>query len=85
VVENAIQGIKVFLILREVFCHYQNEKGLIKEDNIFTICISLVNQKIKKTPLLSHDRTTFDWHKVFKLLLPLSPNLDENMTSDVEA
>ena len=85
VVENAIRVIKVFLILGGVFRHFRNGKGQIKEDDILTICVSLANRKIKKTPLRSRDWTASDWREVFELLPPLSPYPDENMTFDVEA
>ena len=84
VVENAIRVVKVFTILGGVFRHFRNGAGQINEQDILTICVSLANRKIRKTPLRSCDWTASDWREVFELLPPLSPYPNEEMFFDVE-
>lgn len=51
VVENAIRVIKSYKILSGVFRHWRYGKGQIKGKHILTVCVTLANRKIVKTPL----------------------------------
>ena len=84
VVENSFRVVKVFKILGRIFCHFQNGKGQIQENDILTICMSLANRKIKRNPLCSHFWTASNFREMFELLPPLGPDLHGEMPFDVE-
>jgi hypothetical protein len=46
--------------------------------------MGLANRKIKKKPLCSHDWTASDFHKIYKLLPPITPAFNKEMPLNVE-
>lgn len=61
VVENAIRVIKTYKILAGVFRHWRYGRGQIKGKHILTVCVTLANRRIKKTPLRSEDWMSPSW------------------------
>ena len=45
VVENSIQRVKQWRILKNVYRHWRNGKGRIEVDNVVTVVVALTNRK----------------------------------------
>ena len=69
VVENSIHVIKTFKILSSVFRHWRNGRGQINGNHVLTICVSLVNRRIKRKPLRAADWKASDFNDDDDLLL----------------
>jgi hypothetical protein len=52
IVENSINCVKQWRILKCVYCYWHNGKGLIKVNNVLTMVV-VTNRKIKQNPIRS--------------------------------
>jgi hypothetical protein len=53
VIENSINCVKQWCILKCVYRYWHNGKGLIKVNNVLTAVVVLTNRKIKQNSILS--------------------------------
>jgi hypothetical protein len=53
VIENSINRVKQWHILKCVYCYWHNGKRLIKINNVLTTVVVLTNRKIKQNPIRS--------------------------------
>src|SRR6185312_7625461 len=74
-VENSICQPKVWKILKEKYHHWRNGEGQIDGNNILTICATLANHHICKSPPQKTDWMAFDWVEMMDAPPPTPPLL----------
>ena len=67
----------MFKILSGVFCYWRNGKGQINGNNVLTVCVALVNRRIKQKRLHAADWKASNYDADFNLLAEDGPYQDK--------
>jgi hypothetical protein len=73
VVENSIRRIKMWKILAGTYRHWRLGQGQIQRNDILTVCVTLANRQICKSPPRKPDWLASDWETMLNLPPPTPP------------